>query len=104
MQSMPLFDWSLQHVFAVLAFLATLIFASVAIRRWFFSPISDLPGPFAAKFSILWQLGITLKGQVGPATVALHKKHGKGYTSRNKVTGKRLIMASYREIRSYWLQ
>ncbi|MCJ1414106.1 hypothetical protein MMC32_000431 [Xylographa parallela] len=66
----------LQVLGALLLFFSAFIVVAV-IRRIYFSPISDIPGPLVARFSILWQLWVTATGQLGPAIVALHKKHGK---------------------------
>ena len=65
----------LQVLGALLLFFSAFIVVAV-IRRIYFSPISDIPGPLVARFSILWQLWVTATGQLGPAIVALHKKHG----------------------------
>ena len=46
------------------------------IRRRYFSPISDIPGPFLASFSVLWQIKHVLKGHTEQVTIAEHKKHG----------------------------
>lgn len=60
-------------------FLAGAIFTYFAliiiIRRWF-SPISDIPGPFLGSFSVLWQILNTIKGHTEEETIAEHKKHG----------------------------
>lgn len=58
-------------------FAAVMVLLVVAIiRRIYFHPVSDIPGPFVAKFSSIWQLWVVITGQAGPATVALHKKYG----------------------------
>jgi hypothetical protein len=49
----------------------------VIIKRKYFSPISDIPGPFAASFSRLWQLYHIVDGHTEVATINAHEKYGK---------------------------
>ncbi|MCJ1385975.1 hypothetical protein MMC17_009100 [Xylographa soralifera] len=70
-------DVSYLQILAAMFFSFSIFIVVAVIRRIYFSPISDIPGPFIARFSILWQLWVTATGQAGPAIVALHKKHGK---------------------------
>ncbi|MCJ1321857.1 hypothetical protein MMC15_007202 [Xylographa vitiligo] len=70
-------DVSYLQMFYTVLFSLSIFIVLTIIRRIYFSPISDIPGPFVARFSILWQLWVTATGQLGPAIVALHKKHGK---------------------------
>ncbi|KAF2497888.1 benzoate 4-monooxygenase cytochrome P450 [Lophium mytilinum] len=56
-----------------------LLFASilvVAIRRRYFSSISDIPGPFLASFSVLWEVWSIIGGRIEFKTIALHEKLG----------------------------
>jgi hypothetical protein len=47
------------------------------VRRRYFSPLSDIPGPFVASFtSSLWQLWQIAKGHTEAAVIELHQKHG----------------------------
>ncbi|KAF2808681.1 cytochrome P450 [Mytilinidion resinicola] len=58
---------------------ATLLFAYilvVAIRRRYFSSISDIPGPFVASFSVLWEIWSIIGGHIEFKTIALHEKLG----------------------------
>ena len=74
-----------------------LFVAAIVLYRTFLSPISDIPGPFVARFSIAWQLWILVKGRVGPEMARLHKKHGQHlivYRSN------RTLMMFRRQIRS----
>lgn len=48
----------------------------VAIRRRYFSAISDIPGPFLASFSSLWEIWEIIAGHVEVTVIALHEKHG----------------------------
>jgi len=67
------------NVTMCLEFLTILVFLFIALkiiqRRWF-SPISDIPGPFFGSFSVFWQIWHIIKGHTETATIALHKKHG----------------------------
>jgi hypothetical protein len=57
--------------------LATSFLLAVIVRRRYFSPISDIPGPFAASFSRLWQLYHIFDGHTESATLKAHQKYGK---------------------------
>jgi hypothetical protein len=47
------------------------------VRRRYFSPLSDIPGPFVASFSAsLWHLWHIWKGHVEVAVIEQHQKHG----------------------------
>lgn len=59
----------------VLLFLVSLVVALV--RQRFFSPVSDIPGPFFASFGTCWQLWHVFKGRVEEATYDLHLQYGK---------------------------
>ncbi|KIW04443.1 uncharacterized protein PV09_04709 [Verruconis gallopava] len=48
----------------------------VIIKRRYFSPISDIPGPFVASFSRLWQLYHIFDGHTELATIKAHEKYG----------------------------
>lgn len=61
--------------YAVLLLAAYVV--SVAIRRRYFSPISDIPGPFLASFSTLWEIWEVIAGHIEVTVIALHEKHGK---------------------------
>jgi hypothetical protein len=55
----------------------SLLLALVFVRRRYFSPLSDIPGPFVASFTTsLWQLWHILKGHTEVAVIELHRKHG----------------------------
>lgn len=51
------------------------VLARVVFRRYWTS-IRDVPGPFLASFSNLWQVWQILKGHTETETIQLHKKHG----------------------------
>ncbi len=53
-----------------------LIVVLIALRRRYLSPVSDIPGPFFATFSIFWKLRHIVKGHLEEETINLHKKHG----------------------------
>jgi hypothetical protein len=48
----------------------------VAVRRRYFSPISDVPGPFWGSFSMVWQLRMIFGKHMERATINAHKKWG----------------------------
>lgn len=47
-----------------------------AILRRYWTPIRDIPGPFLASFSKLWQVYNLWKGHIKEELIRLHKKHG----------------------------
>ena len=47
-----------------------------AILRGYWTPIRDIPGPFLASFSKLWQVYQLWKGHIEEELIHLHKKHG----------------------------
>lgn len=47
-----------------------------AIVRRYWTPIRDIPGPFLASFSKLWQVYQLWKGHIEEELIYLHKKHG----------------------------
>lgn len=49
---------------------------SLSIKRSFFSPLSDIPGPFLASLTRLWHLYRIVKGRVSQDTLELHDKYG----------------------------
>ena len=49
----------------------------VLVRQRYFSPISDIPGPFFASFGTFWQLWHVFKGRSEEAIYELHLTHGK---------------------------
>lgn len=54
-----------------------------AIKRRYLTSLYDIPGPFVASFSSLWQVYQLWKGHTELEMIDLHRKHGKAY-SRNK--------------------
>lgn len=48
----------------------------LSLKRRYMSPVSDIPGPFFATFSIFWKIWHIIKGHIEEETIALHKKHG----------------------------
>lgn len=47
-----------------------------AIFRRYWTPIRDIPGPFVASISKLWQVYQLWKGHIEEELIHLHKKHG----------------------------
>lgn len=48
----------------------------VAFNRRYKSPISDIPGPFLASISILWEVWNVIEGHIEEKVIALHEKFG----------------------------
>ncbi|OBT84328.1 hypothetical protein VE02_07275 [Pseudogymnoascus sp. 03VT05] len=57
-------------------FLFAAYIVTVAIRRRYFSAISDIPGPFLASFSTLWEIWEVIAGHIEVTVIALHERHG----------------------------
>ena len=47
------------------------------LRRRFGSSLRDIPGPFLASISKVWQIWHAFKGDMEKAVLKLHQKHGK---------------------------
>jgi hypothetical protein len=61
-----------------IVFLSSVLFLLIiAIRRRYFSSIGDIPGPFWASFSILWEVWTVIEGHIEEKVIALHEKYGK---------------------------
>lgn len=60
----------------VLALVALVLSAVVFVRRRYSKGLSDVPGPFLASFSILWQVWHVIKGDIEWESIRLHKEHG----------------------------
>ncbi|KAK4227121.1 benzoate 4-monooxygenase cytochrome P450 [Podospora fimiseda] len=56
--------------------LATIALLTLFTWRRYFSPISNIPGPFAASFTRLWHIQRILKGDQNLELIRLHDKHG----------------------------
>ena len=56
--------------------LAIAVVLAVVIKRRYFSPLSDIPGPFLASFTRLWQAATMVKGDSLVVFYNLHQKHG----------------------------
>lgn len=73
--------WSLQSSLAkslslqVFGLVVVGLFTLCVYRRYF-SPISDIPGPFAASFTRLWHIKRILNGKQNLDLISLHDKHG----------------------------
>lgn len=70
--SIKAFGLSFTHVLP----LVLVFFILVALKRRYLSPIRDIPGPFLASFSGLWQILHIIKGHTELAVLDLHKQHG----------------------------
>lgn len=49
---------------------------TLLVWRRYFSPISDVPGPFVASFTRLWHMHRILKGDQNLELIRLHETHG----------------------------
>jgi hypothetical protein len=49
---------------------------TVLIKRRYFSPLSDIPGPFLASFTRLWQIVTLVQGDSVNVFYDLHQKYG----------------------------
>jgi hypothetical protein len=58
------------------AIAASVVVLGVVVRRRYFSPISDLPGPFWGSVSLLWQLHKIFTKHTERATIDAHKRWG----------------------------
>ncbi|OCK85737.1 cytochrome P450 [Lepidopterella palustris CBS 459.81] len=61
---------------AAFAILVSVFCIAVALRRRYFSSISDIPGPYFASFSILWQLWAIIQGHIELKSIELHENLG----------------------------
>lgn len=58
---------------------ALVVVAAVLVRVFYrrhWTSIRDVPGPFLASFSNLWQVWHIIQGHTEAETIELHKKHG----------------------------
>ncbi|KAH7346364.1 cytochrome P450 [Rhexocercosporidium sp. MPI-PUGE-AT-0058] len=64
-------------VLLVILAAAAVVLSTTFIRRRYFSPLSNIPGPFVASFSAsLWHLWHIYTGHVEEAVIKQHQKHG----------------------------
>jgi hypothetical protein len=59
---------------ALLAVIALVLL--IALKRRYLSPISDIPGPFVASFSIWWQIYHIIKGHTEKEMIKRHRELG----------------------------
>lgn len=58
---------------------------TLLLWRRYLSPLSDIPGPYAASFTRLWHMNRILKGDQSSELIRLHDRHGSasdGYMTR----------------------
>jgi hypothetical protein len=55
---------------------ASVVVLGVAVRRRYFFPISDVPGPFWGSISLLWQLHKIFAKHTERATIDAYKRWG----------------------------
>jgi hypothetical protein len=56
--------------------LVAITILTVLIKRRYFSPLSDIPGPFFASFTRLWQIVTLVQGDSVNVFYDLHQKYG----------------------------
>jgi len=56
--------------------IAALGLLTIVIKRRYFSPLSDIPGPFFASFTRLWQVVTMIRGDSLMVFYDLHQKYG----------------------------
>lgn len=67
---------------SILSYLPTLLAGSGALLVLYYliepllRPLRDIPGPFLARYTRLWELYQNWRGQFEHVTVALHKQYG----------------------------
>lgn len=58
-------------------FLGLLVYiVTILASRRYFSPLSDIPGPFLASVTRLWHIATIVKGKQNIKILELHRKHG----------------------------
>ena len=60
----------------LLSFVLLAYIVVTAVQRRYFSPISDIPGPFLASVSNFWQIWQIAMGHTAESTIKLHEKYG----------------------------
>ena len=77
----------------VLKIFAGLLLGTVirALYRAGTSPLKNIPGPFLARFSRLWELGCAIRGNLHTKTIQLHEKHGMDLSSNLLASKKRIL-------------
>lgn len=76
-EELPTSSWQALPALIVIVVLARLLYTL------FFSPFKDIPGPFAAKFTRVWQFfNLRASTDMPQVLLDLHKKHG-GITSKS---------------------
>lgn len=71
--------WDALNLLGYVPFILFIVLAYVvvtAVQRQYFSPISDIPGPFLASVSIFWQIWQIARGHTAKSTINLHEKRG----------------------------
>jgi hypothetical protein len=58
------------------ALVAPLLLLCIILKRRYLSSVRDIPGPFLASFSTLWQVYHLWKGHIEVEMIKLHRKHG----------------------------
>lgn len=57
-------------------FLLLILIAVIALKRRYATSIRDIPGPWLASISSLWQVYQLIKGHTEQEIVKLHRRHG----------------------------
>ena len=70
-------DVIMQHPFV----LVTTLYLAWCIYVAYAGTLRDIPGPFVAKFSRLWQVWQIFKGDMEKTNILLHNKHGQQFSA-----------------------
>lgn len=72
---------------ASLAVLIPLVALALRVWRALSTPLRDVPGPFAARFTRLWYLKNVWRGDFEKVNVRLHDRYGTPFPSRCPLKG-----------------
>lgn len=69
-------------VLLVILAAGVVLLSTTFVRRRYFSPLSNIPGPFVASFSAsLWHLWNIYTGHIEEAVIKQHQKYGLWFPS-----------------------
>ncbi|RAH72484.1 cytochrome P450 [Aspergillus aculeatinus CBS 121060] len=79
MQPSDLLSWLHANLLASFSTSASIVLTSfvlLAVKRRYFTSLRDIPGPWLASVSSLWQVFQLIKGHTEQEMIRLHRKHG----------------------------
>lgn len=62
--------------YTIISLTTLLILLVVGARRRWLSSIGDIPGPFWASTSVLWEVWNVIEGHIEEKVIALHERYG----------------------------